>query len=270
MNRPIILLVSQVSEKYWIVAAREEIREWERECNMCKRKRRKTTTQIMAPILGIRSRGLCWTFYHCVRTRSAPSKMMAVSTHLLIRSYQHVQSIWSRVAFALDTDSFLNAFTRFANRRGVPKEMVSDCGTNFVRAVNGLKALVNELDQDKIQQSTVHRGVKWNFNPPGAPHFGGIHEAMIKSAKKVTYGVIRASNVTDEEFITSVAGAESLLNSRLLIYQSANLQDIVPRLTPNHFLHGQLDGQFAPETVDTTEFSPRKRWRKVQEIIPRV
>ena len=41
-------------------------------------------------------------------------------------------------------------------------------------------------------------------------------------------------------------------------------------LTPNHFLHGQLGGQFAPETVDTTEFSPRKRWRKVQEIISQV
>ena len=103
------------------------------------------------------------------------------------------------MAFALDTDSFLNAFTRFTNRRGVPKEMVSDCGTNFVGAVNGLKALVNELDQDKIQQSTVHRGVKWNFNPPGAPHFGGIHETMIKSAKKAISGVTGTSNVADEE-----------------------------------------------------------------------
>lgn len=29
-------VLSQVSEKYWIVAAREEIREWEGECNTCK------------------------------------------------------------------------------------------------------------------------------------------------------------------------------------------------------------------------------------------
>ena len=39
---------SQINEKYWIIAAREEIQEWERECNMCKRMRGKTTTQIMA------------------------------------------------------------------------------------------------------------------------------------------------------------------------------------------------------------------------------
>ena len=46
----------QVSKKCWIVAAREGIRDWERECNMCKRRRSKTTTPIMAPIPGIRLR----------------------------------------------------------------------------------------------------------------------------------------------------------------------------------------------------------------------
>ena len=28
-----------------------------------------------------------------------------------------------------------------------------------------------------------------------------------------------------------------------------------------------MEGQFAPETVDTTAFSPRKRWRRVQELV---
>lgn len=68
--------------------------------------------------------------------------------------------------------------------------MVSNCGTNFVGVVNELKDLINKLDQDKIQQHTAYRGVKWNFKPSGAPHFGGIHEAMIKSAKKAIYAVL--------------------------------------------------------------------------------
>lgn len=45
------------------------------------------------------------------------------------------------MAWDLETDAFLNAFTRFTSRRGVPKEVVSDNGTNFVSAVNELKAL---------------------------------------------------------------------------------------------------------------------------------
>jgi hypothetical protein len=64
------------------------------------------------------------------------------------------------MAWGLDTDTFLNAFTRFTSRRGVPKEVVSDCGTNFVGAVNELKELCNQLDKEKIQHATADKGVK--------------------------------------------------------------------------------------------------------------
>lgn len=63
--------------------------------------------------------------------------------------------------------------------------------------------------------------------------------------------------VTVEELITAVAGVESLLNSQALTYQSADPRDVV-LLAPNHFLHGQLGGQFAPETVNTSKFGPCK------------
>ena len=75
--------------------------------------------------------------------------------------------------------------------------------------------------------------------------------------------------MTDEELITVSTGVESLLNSSPLTYQSSDPRDDVP-LIPNHFLHGQMGGQFAPESVDTTTFHPRHRWRKVQDIISRV
>ncbi|XP_015765171.1 PREDICTED: uncharacterized protein LOC107344078 [Acropora digitifera] len=40
----------QLSERFWIIAAREEIREWDRECNECKRRRSKSACQIMVPL----------------------------------------------------------------------------------------------------------------------------------------------------------------------------------------------------------------------------
>ena len=66
--------------------------------------------------------------------------------------------------------------------------------------------------------------------------------------------------------MTAFTGAEALLNSRPLNYQSANPEDDV-LLTPNHFLFGQVGGQFAPESVDETTFNPKKRWRRVQELV---
>ena len=75
--------------------------------------------------------------------------------------------------------------------------------------------------------------------------------------------------MTNEELITVFAGVESLLNSRPLTYQSSDPRDNVP-LTPNHFLHGQMGGQFAPESVETSTYHPRQRLRKVQDILSQV
>ena len=35
----------------------------------------------------------------------------------------------------------------------------------------------------------------------------------------------------------------------------------------NHFLIGNMGGELAPDTVDTTAVNVRKRWRHVQELI---
>ena len=43
-------LLALISEKFWIIAAREEIREGERACNTCKRRKAKPATQVMAPL----------------------------------------------------------------------------------------------------------------------------------------------------------------------------------------------------------------------------
>ena len=46
------------------------------------------------------------------------------------------------MAYALDTDSFLNAFSRMVNRRGLPRKMLSDNGGNFVGGNKELSDLV--------------------------------------------------------------------------------------------------------------------------------
>ena len=67
-----------------------------------------------------------------------------------------------------------------------------------------------------------------------APDFGIVFETMIKAAKGSRGIIILGNtNVTDEELMTTFAGAESLLNLRPLTYQSANPVDATP-LTPNH------------------------------------
>ena len=174
------------------------------------------------------------------------------------------------MAFAsLGTDAFLNVLTRMVARREWPKLMLSDNGSNYVGAAQEIKELVDSMDQDKIQRLTSNQGIEWQFNPPEAPHFGGVFERMIKSAKRAIYAILNEADVNDKELQTVFTGAESLLNSRPLTTVSGDVND-EPVLTPNHFLIGQMGGELAPDTIDTTAVSVRRRWRRIQELICRV
>eukprot|EP00795_Rhopilema_esculentum_P002347 gene2347-17984_t len=46
--------LAAISSRFWIISAREEIREWENECNWCKRRKARACSQIMAPLPSIR------------------------------------------------------------------------------------------------------------------------------------------------------------------------------------------------------------------------
>ncbi len=113
------------------------------------------------------------------------------------------RAVHLEIAFGLDTDSFLNAFYRMVSRRGLPDEMLSDNGTNFKSADKELKYLVTQLDENRITESAANKGIKWRFNPPLAPHFGGVHETMIKAAKKSINAILGNADVTDEELMTA-------------------------------------------------------------------
>ena len=49
------------------------------------------------------------------------------------------------MAYGLDVDSFMRAFTRMTDRTGLPKEIISDNGTNFVGANKELIEIFGRL-----------------------------------------------------------------------------------------------------------------------------
>ena len=265
-------LLAEISQRFWIISAREEIKQTEDECNECIRRKAKVGNQLMAPLPDIRFKEPLQAFSRTAIDYAGPfltkqgrgkvrrKRYLSLFTCLLTRAV-HLE-----VAYGLDTDSFLNSFYRMVNRRGRPEEMLSDNGSNFIGGERELRELVDALDEERIKKSAANRGIKWTFTPPHAPHFGGVHEIMIKSSKRAIYAVMKNAELDDEELTTVFTAAESLINSRPLTYQSASPNDDVP-LTPNHFLTGRLGGEFAPSSVDDEITSnPRKRWRRIQEI----
>jgi hypothetical protein len=264
-------VLADLSSQYWIVSAREAIRKFERACMTCKRNKAMPGRQIMAPLpeqrLSVSMRAFVHTSVDYAGpfiTRQGRGKARQ-KRYLCLFTCFATRAVHFEMANSLDTDSFLNAFFRMTSRRGMPAHMYSDNGTNFVGGNNELRELV-DLQERQIQDATSKYGITWHFNPPDAPHFGGIHETMVKAAKRAIKAILGTADITDEELQSAVVGAEGLVNSRPLTYQSASSSDLVP-LTPNHFLFGQLGGTFAPEIIDQTPFNPRRRWRRVQELV---
>lgn len=140
---------------------------------------------------------------------------------------------------ALSTEAFLAAFARFTNRRGRIESMRSDNASNFAGASNEFDAIINEQWAEAAESRAIRDdGIVWSFNPPYAPHMGGLHEAAVKSAKHHLRRVIGAQQLTFEEFATLLTHVEACLNSRPLTALSNEQSDLLA-LTPAHFLIGE-------------------------------
>jgi len=67
------------------------------------------------------------------------------------------KAVHLKVVSDLSTDAFLAAFDRFVARRGLPNDVYSDCGTNFVGADKQLRSLINSAEgQVAIVLSVTH------------------------------------------------------------------------------------------------------------------
>lgn len=110
------------------------------------------------------------------------------------------------------------------------------------RALNYMR-----LDDPKVQAEAGNNGIRWNFNPPRAPHRGGLWEAAVKSMKYHLNRVTNGQTLTYEELDTLITKIESVLNSRPLIADATGRKGDLC-LTPGHFLIGsQLIAEPLPE-----------------------
>jgi len=95
---------------------------------------------------------------------------------------------------------------------------------------------LSEQHTASISSVCLADGIDWKFIPPRAPHFGGLWEAAVKSAKFHFYRVVGASILVIDEFRTLAYEISAILNSRPLCPISENAESLEV-LTPAHFLN---------------------------------
>lgn len=104
----------------------------------------------------------------------------------------------------------------------------------------------------------------WHFNPPNAPHFGGLWEAAVKSFKIQLKRVIGQTTLTLEELHTLLVEIEGILNSRPLAILSGDELNI---LTPAHFLIGHPLTLVPQGDVTDVKQNKLSRWQLILQLL---
>ena len=223
----------------------------------------------MAPLPFVRTEGSSLPFTHASVDFSGAyitvqgRGIRRAKRYLCLFVCNETRAVHLELAYNLEADGFLMALANFTARRGRIKTLTCDNGTNFRGAQRELRLLIEQMDKEEIERYANKNGFEFRFNPPYASHMGGVFESLIKSAKRAIRAVLVNSEFTDSELQAAFIGAEDLLNSRPLGYQTNDPNDHRV-LTPASFLHGRLDGSNLPKSIDDQEPNHKNRWRLVQ------
>lgn len=261
--------MGDIRQKYWIPSLRSLVRSIENKCIVCKiRKAKPIQPQMgMMPVDRVTPFVKPFTYtgvdlfgpFNIKIRRCQEKRWVVLFTCLTIKA------IHLEIVSDLSTDSFLLSLRNFVNRRGVPIQIRSDNGRNFVGVNKELKNELFFMDYNEIHCKSSPLGIKWIFNTPYNPSSGGVWERLIQSVKKSLSVLL--GNITPklDVFISFLIECENIVNSRPLTHIPVSPYEPEP-ITPNHFLLGCINSTQTPNNFDPQLNCLRKQWRILQNL----
>ena len=232
-------VLSELHRKYWILGATPLVKKVIKHCVACRRRDAQPCCQQEADLPldrvtpyepAFTSVGVDYFGPFAVKRGRGWEKRYGCMFTCLTTRAVHIET-----ADTLDTDSFINCFYRFMARRGEPRLLRSDNGSNFVGVERELREEIKAWNKERIQEAMSQRGIRWLFNPPAASHMGGVWERQIRTVRRILFTIMTEQVPTSEMLTTLSVIAEGIINNRPLMPASDDPNDLEP-LTPNHLL----------------------------------
>lgn len=274
---PLALLYA-VRQRFWPTNGRHITRKTVRKCVKCFRVKPYTN---QAPLMGnlpscrvsqggvFIDVGIDYAGHFLLKTHKLRNPKL-IKCYIALFICMTTKAIHLEAVTELTSEAFIATFRRFVSRRGKPKRVYSDNGTNFVGANKEIKQLNEFLssieNQNKITNTFNIDGIAWHFIPSSSPTFGGLWESGVKLTKHHLRRVLKNVHVTFEDFSTILAQVEAVLNSRPLSPLSSDPNDYNP-LTPGHFLIGRPLNAIPDNDYTSQPENRLKHFHRLQQIV---
>ena len=271
--------LAEIRRNFWIIQAKTLIRKHIHSCIKCFRYNSRMQASLMGelpeeritPSPPFTHTGVDFTGAFTVKDFQTKETFKCYMALFVCFS---TKAIHLELVSSLSTPACTAALRRFVARRGAPVRMYSDNGTNFVGTANELK-LLEVLSQDHTKESlpnlAIDLGSQWFMIPPGSPHWGGLWESGIKSAKRHLKKTMGNNVLNYEELATLICDIESILNSKPLIEASDDPTDDMV-LMPSMLVNGK-EIRYLSVAEKTSPFqiredvNPQKRWSFLKRLI---
>ncbi|XP_062565178.1 uncharacterized protein LOC134227602 [Armigeres subalbatus] len=259
--------LNEVRQKYYVPCLRTIYKRVRNRCQLCRIRNAQPQPPMMGELPPMRLKAFTRPFSFIGIDYFGPM-LVTVGRRVekrwgVLITCMTVRAIHIEIAHSLSTDSCIIAIRNFIARRGMPLEIISDCGTNFIGASRELKDAMLKIDQNKLTESFVSAQTKWSFNPPASPHFGGCWERLIQSVKKTLQQIKPKRTPSDELLRNMLTEIEAIINARPLTEVPLEHEEASP-LTPNHILIGSSNGSKPPIAFNDSAAVVIRSWKMSQ------
>ncbi|XP_014293814.1 uncharacterized protein [Halyomorpha halys] len=272
------LTLSLLRSRFWVPRALKVIKSRTYRCTECRIQRAQPKVPLMGDLPSSRFERnqpfmqVALDYAGPLLIKASPRRKAAIDkAYFCIFVCMSTNAIHLELVSSLTTDAFLTALDRFVARRGLPRCIHSDSGTNFVGASKFLKDFYSFLkgNADRWVEHFSPKNVEWRFIPPHAPNFGGLWETGVKSVKTLPTSVVGGQPLTFEELNTVLVRTLCTLNSRPLCPMRDDSEDF-NYLSPGHFLIGALLESIPLDIEKSPRLNLSSRWRLVQQSVSHV
>ncbi|CAK1597725.1 unnamed protein product [Parnassius mnemosyne] len=269
LHAPLQLLLGNIKQTYWPLGGKNLAKATVNKCMRCFRYRAETVQPIMGQLPASRTE-LEFPFLHCNVDYAGPVLIAdregrgckLIKSFLAIFICSSVKACHIELVTALSSEAYIAALNRFVSRRGKPKSITSDNGSNFIGASNELAQF---LLQSELEGQMAQEGIEFKFIPAYTPHFNGLAEAAVRSTKHHLKHLLQNTHLTYEEMATCHTQIEAVLNSRPLTPISTDPSDF-SALTPAHFLIGRSLIAIPQPQIGDANITRLDRFKRIELI----